>query len=1064
MGATAVNPDATRGSLAGPSDATASRISILLASAVVASAALALALRVRIDPRYPDFIAGSLGLQAGSKFQDLVAVPAFLAGGIFGFWFFARVKAKLEAELGWARAAEFATQLIWWSIPAVAAGGELVINSTFDMRLVLASAAGLLLTALICNLTIRVPDALSPTQVSLAILAGVLVALVPVEAAVLLGRAGGRNLSPDGFILAAKALGGLLPPAIALAAIVRPGLAGRWLPGLLALGQIGLPAFFFTLPPARLMTPADDVTAYSTTPGITAIAVALAGWGVADVLNRFRRGRRGLRSAVLLLSPIALLALVVVLRFGITAPPHLPPDDYHFGEALLGWSSYGSDVIPYVDYTPQRGMVADDLIGSVSGVLYDGTAASIPDADRVTTALMTIVVFLALLLFTGSPGLAFVSTLFNGGGLLSWLFLVPFICLWSSPALRREPARWLSVWALTAPLVILGAPSLGLVLVAASGILAALAVLELIRHPEKLRWLEIAGALALLAAALIVTPLLPMLLGAIGHVASNGPINQLAYGSEWSLSWTAMPEGLPMELVRMSWAAIPLACLAVVLTARRLRLTGVIGPAVVVALFSLLLIPYTMGRIDSGLGRPALLAVFGWTVLIPVVSWKVLSGAGRALLLLSVAALGAALNLPSLSLGYLRPSTLPAIPTIELHDGAAAGLPRIGVAGLEDAHWERLLRLRDLMSATLGPDETYLDLTNRHAHYFFLGRRPPIPVTAPFNLVPLSQQREAVRILSRNPPPIVLMEADNITHDGVAQALRTPLLYRFVLDNYLPTWTEGFIVGHLEQDDQPKNDTIRLPIGDRTDGAWDRGFNRVEPALSIDDSFPFQALSVGGEVQLAGATSRRITRVSPEERTVWLDGDPFDANQIEAPGDVALVVEAGPAAYRFRMALLDKAFAPADLALLPVAWGRSEESLSTRWHRVVSLSPARALPGAQPDDTANPGFRLDLSALEVGGDEASLLRFDLACLDRAADPRLRVAWSGESEGVPDAAGELVFTGDDGTLIVPLAAYPRWSTLDAAREITIRLDDAGACGSMRIENAGLYQAEMFRSQK
>ncbi len=47
---------------------------------------------------------------------------------------------------------------------------------------------------------------------------------------------------------------------------------------------------------------------------------------------------------------------------------------------------------------------------------------------------------------------------------------------------------------------------------------------------------------------------------------------------------------------------------------------------------------------------------------------------------------------------------------------------------------ERLLSMRRTLGAIVGSGETYLDLTNRSAQYFYLNYPPPIPVTAPYKL------------------------------------------------------------------------------------------------------------------------------------------------------------------------------------------------------------------------------------------------------------------------------------------------------------------------------------------
>ena len=65
-------------------------------------------------------------------------------------------------------------------------------------------------------------------------------------------------------------------------------------------------------------------------------------------------------------------------------------------------------------------------------------------------------------------------------------------------------------------------------------------------------------SLAVLIILGLGTPLGAMLLGAVRYVLENGPVNQVAYGMPWNLSWnTGAKSGLVFEAIRMSWVAIP---------------------------------------------------------------------------------------------------------------------------------------------------------------------------------------------------------------------------------------------------------------------------------------------------------------------------------------------------------------------------------------------------------------------------------------------------------------------------------------------------------------------------
>jgi hypothetical protein len=109
----------------------------------------------------------------------------------------------------------------------------------------------------------------------------------------------------------------------------------------------------------------------------------------------------------------------------------------------------------------------------------------------------------------------------------------------------------------------------------------------------------------------------------------------------------------------------------------------------------------------------------------------------------------------------------------------------------------------------------------------------------------------------------------------------------------------------------------------------------------------------------------------------------------------------------------------------------------------------------------NPQLDFDLSALNVAGRAAGLLRFEFSCVDRRATPRFQIGWAGDQQAGPVGAAHLTFTGDDGVLIVPLDAYPRWLTLERVRTLQMTLADPNACGAFGIRNVALYQRNIFR---
>jgi hypothetical protein len=565
----------------------------------------------------------------------------------------------------------------------------------------------------------------------------------------------------------------------------------------------------------------------------------------------------------------------------------------------------------------------------------------------------------------------------------------------------------------------------------------------------------------------VISPLVPMLFNAIRYVLENGPINQVAYGISWTQSWhTGVRSGFIFEFVRMSWVILPVLC-AVFLYAQRNNPAinrSLLLPALTVLVFSLLLIPYSMGRIDPGAGsRPAVVGILGWAVLLPVALWGLLKQTEKVAWVLLIVGVSASLNTFPASLSVFVSNLEDRVPVGALRDGASVGLPNLGRGTVQDEHWDRLTRLNALLDRKLAPGENYLDLTSRNAQYFYLNRMPEQVVTAPYNMVPLPQQRRAIeRLAQEELPRIALFEANNINHDGGGLALRNPLLYRFVLQNYVPSLEDGFIIGYRKTDLSAQGNTVSVPLMNLTDVNWNQGVHRRDSALVLADPILASLLAPGQPVRLANDERRKVTRVWEQGSAIWLDGGALDPATVGAPKSIEVSINPqGLSAYR--TALLQRAFAVIDYAKIPVAWGRSERSLLHKMVRIVALSSrtpqlidlnveGNAYKVVGPDPQVN----FDLSDLKLSGRDAGLLRFELSCTGRNQDPKMQVFWWGDSASGPSESSSTRFTAENGVLIVPLDAAPLWLTLDQVKGLRLDLENPTACSSIRLANIALYQ--------
>ena len=116
------------------------------------------------------------------------------------------------------------------------------------------------------------------------------------------------------------------------------------------------------------------------------------------------------------------------------------------------------------------------------------------------------------------------------------------------------------------------------------------------------------------------------------------------------------------------------------------------------------------------------------------------------------------------------------------------------LADLSRSLLERLRRVRSVLKGIVEPGETYLDLTNHGAEYFYLKYPLTVQASAFYNLPHRNQQIRAIERLEAAPPPIALVSTDRTyLLDGASLPLGSHLLYRYVVEQYIPVKLDDLI-------------------------------------------------------------------------------------------------------------------------------------------------------------------------------------------------------------------------------------------------------------------------------
>lgn len=1032
-------------------------------SGLVAVAAL---LEAQPTQHFTALVSGSLAFGGGRKGGDLVAIPL---GVVVGILVGIAVAKGIRTQPNPRRQGAMATQLLWWACPGGVAVGALVFGARLQSELAAVTvAAGLLMSAQ-AVLSRRAGTTFPPRALSASVLGCLLWVLVPGAVVVALTR------TSSGVADVVDGVPWLVAPVAFGCAAVLYELWNSWRGRIgphpatrlfVLVPQCAMPLLVLAFCPARLRLPDGSAASYAASPLLLVACWVLAVAGVAACLLRLRNRHavRDREEAPRLLSPAAVLPMLLVAMLGVTRPPAISADDYHYGETLIGWFRYRMGDLPYVDHQPAHGLVQDDAAAFLASVFFDGSAASHTEAVRLLSALVAALVFAVVLWASGSQLLAGVSTLLAAAPLavaspiiggLTWAFLIAVGWLLVAPRLRARPRWWLPVWVVATPLLVLAAPAQGLVLALAAGALAVRSVADALGRGGVRQVVPGLVAGAVVALASLVTPLGAMLVAALGYVVGNAGINAAAYGIPWDPALVG-GAGAPFlaDLMRMSWVVGLVLCSLVALSevrAGRWR-SEVLARAVFLAVFLGGVLPYVMGRVDGqGVSRAGMVTAFVLALVVPVLVWERLRPAGRATLALGFLTLSAALfGVSAQPVGILT-AAQPFVASAHLVDGDDVGLPGWGRgAPVDPGGLDQTIRLGRILDEQLEPGETYYDATSRNAQYYYLGLPPVVSVAAAYNTPLPADQRQTIRELRQAEPQtaVLLQPLGNQVHDGGGLALRTPLLTRYLERAYTPYQRDGFILGHRGRGvPETADQSVVLEIDDTSDAEFDRGVSRTTTAIRLADPTAATFLDEGTPLVLPDGTERRITSTSAGG---VLELDAAVPDDLRVADQRGLTVSTGDVDRRMHRAwLFERSFGQVDLQRLPASWGGSLGSID-------GVSRVSQVAGSGRLDSASTSLRVSLP--EDSGD-ADLVSLDVACdgdVPAAAAPVVHVSW--ESEGTLTDAPGRTFVAVPGTQLVPLDSSAFWRASPGADALTFTVVDARGCAGMDISDLALWERD------
>ena len=563
----------------------------------------------------------------------------------------------------------------------------------------------------------------------------------------------------------------------------------RRLVRVLVVTQLPLPLMWcYLLPPPLIDQTGRFPVRYPKLLAVTLLVAAAAGvWAVWRRLGR-RVPTASLRRAV---APAALIALAVYVRSPSAVLPGPSRDYFHFGEQVLPWEQlWDFHKRPYVDFVPIHGLMAF-YKGGVNQLFFDGTAAHYVESDVLLDGTVAAATMAAACWLLGPVGALVLIPMplveFDRLYLLPvGLFLVAAMRTW------RRPAWGLLAWVAVCGLEVAYNASIGPAFVVGT---APVAVWGAARAGWRRSAAAAAVVVVLLSAAAAVPDVRATGVGFVRFVADNAWTNTAAHAVPWSAgAWqrdiqTGFGSSQALwETVRLGWMGVAVVGLAVAWRAmaggRARPGAGLLGLSV--ALVLAITFPWTMGRIGGGaFSRPGSLSTTSVEYLLPALlllavprRWAALA-AVVAVMAAAAVQYGDATNVDPGQVIAKAAAVRVADAGRRVDDGAQLGLPGLGrvfAPAAAPGYPQDLAQLKRNLTRLLRPGETFLDLTEQQAIYFYLGL--PVPVQyAAYVAANGRLQRTEERQLAAHPVPAVMI-GPAAWIDGVPPSVRCYRLWR----------------------------------------------------------------------------------------------------------------------------------------------------------------------------------------------------------------------------------------------------------------------------------------------
>ncbi|MSM40061.1 MAG: hypothetical protein GJT30_10620 [Geobacter sp.] len=776
------------------------------------------------------------------------------------------------------------------------------------------------------------------------------------------------------------------------------------------------------------------------------------------------------------LDSLAVIAVLVSMRMPAIGVQYAR-DDYHMGEWYLPWQQliqFGE--LPFVDLNYPHGFV-HLLHGMFSWAFFDGSAASFIPADSI---LFATAIGLTYIAFSGVIGpiyafIVLVTFPFPTNYHNFW-FISPLLLFLINKRMLLNPFKWLLVWYVGSILLILYAMSTGVPFAIASFPVACFMFYQAWQLNRYKLLYSILIFMIISLIACIVTPFASVIYYLLVYLRDNSSVNSVANGISWLASIGTgissgkgiFSDGIIWEIMRVGWILVAVLILYLMLREFSNGVGGASTQKVICffILFGFLMILsiYSLGRIDEGFSRTGAVTVFIVSLTLPLyisLYQYVHNKTNLWIICLLFGAVGNGLvgrTLPNIINIANNPFTIVNLTDDQFQRlNSQQMLPRLGNVLLEENRLESLVRLKKHFDELLKPGVTFLDLSGHSAYYFYFNLPVIMQEAAFYNASSAKMQKRILSRIMSNPPMVVLIDGNINQHDGGSASLRANLIYRYFCLNYLPLKRGEYIF--LVKPDYARefpfwgcSDEIFAEVQEICTTAKRGIINKRLISIKVLGNELINDISHGDYLVFRGKYKGKIIEITNRAIVVELDKSLTDivygVQKVKVQRSVSLTARM-PRTRENELILLDKSFKIDSLLKIPIAWGRSWYSLSSKLEQVYH------------SDHNNPGQKIiintdDLSLLPR---DIAFLSFDLS-IPMGTDVKEfegTVGWNEKNDIDFLEKNTIRFIAANGKMLLPVDVSPRWMLGNRLHQIKVEIDVKGmSANKIQISNINLYK--------